>query len=270
MKPNHLVCAGIFLFSVGCGKVAADVDVNGATGDVLTEAFFGAGVRENLPVLTSEDLNQDGNLDIDEDANQNGILDPGEDADGDGELDFFDEDSNGNGQIDVVETDVNGDGVIDEADNATVSIFILAASGGAVNCENFADSFLNGGELLIDDTILFTLGIQASLGPDIENEFSEGNTITPREANATDVVLLQTIFGEIVDGVAVEGRSAADGETTSLTIDNLGNKLSASLTATLADDNGTFPLEAKFTRVENCQALSDGLQEQLDTGSFGF
>jgi hypothetical protein len=270
MRSSYFICAGMFLLSVGCSQVVADVDVGGANGDALTEAFFGVGVRENLPVLVSEDQNADGNLDVDEDINLNGILDPGEDIDGDGELDFFDEDTNGNGVIDVVEADVNGDGVITEADNATVSIFTLVASGGGVSCEDFAGALLNDETPIINDTVLLMFGIQASLGPDIENEFSSGNTVTAREA-ATDLVILQTIFGEFENGQDVDGRSAADSENNTLTIDRLGNKLSASLTATLlADDNSETPLEAKFNRIENCQALSDGLQEQLDAGSFSF
>ncbi len=48
----------------------------------------------------SEDVDQDGHLDVDEDANNNGVLDSGEDLDGDGHLDI-DEDVNENNQIDV-------------------------------------------------------------------------------------------------------------------------------------------------------------------------
>lgn len=63
------------------------------------------GVRFNDLVLEipaggiSEDLNQNGVLDVDEDANFNGILDPGEDLNGNGVLDF-DEDVNFNQIID--------------------------------------------------------------------------------------------------------------------------------------------------------------------------
>ncbi len=50
----------------------------------------------------AEDVDGDGNLDVDEDANANGVLDPGEDLDGDGNLDIA-EDLNGNGVLDAEE-----------------------------------------------------------------------------------------------------------------------------------------------------------------------
>ncbi len=47
-----------------------------------------------------EDLDGDGNIDVNEDANGNGILDEGEDLDGDGKLDTVNEDTDGNGSLD--------------------------------------------------------------------------------------------------------------------------------------------------------------------------
>ena len=52
----------------------------------------------------SEDLNGDGNLDVNEDLNGNDVLDENEDVDGDGKLDTVDEDKNGNGVLDDAET----------------------------------------------------------------------------------------------------------------------------------------------------------------------
>jgi hypothetical protein len=289
---SKLVSAGAVALAVGCGaKVAADIDVNGATGDALTEAFFAAGVRENLPGLVSEDVDGDGNLDVAEDLdgdgnldaaedlNANGVLDNGEDLDGDGNLDaaedqdgdgnldLSDEDLNANGQIDASEVDINRDGVIDEQDNVTQSVFVLIASGGAVGCEAFADAFDGGADLEVDDTVLFAIGAQVGIGPNIPNAFSAGNVVEVEQA-ATESITLISAFAELEGGDAVAGKSAADEDGTSvLTIDKLGGRLSASLTATLVGDDGAeFSLSAEFKRVENCRALSDKLQGALDTG----
>ncbi len=52
----------------------------------------------------SEDLDNDGRLDVAEDTNFNDVLDDGEDADGDGHLDN-DEDADGDGRLTVIEED---------------------------------------------------------------------------------------------------------------------------------------------------------------------
>jgi len=54
----------------------------------------------NQAIEPTEDLDLDGNLDVDEDRNNNGVLDEGEDIDGDGRLDLVNEDQNGNGVLD--------------------------------------------------------------------------------------------------------------------------------------------------------------------------
>jgi type IV pilus assembly protein PilY1 len=82
-----------------------DVDWDGKL-DTAFEDLNGDG---NLDV--NEDLNGNGILDLTEDVNGNGVLDPGEDLDGDGNIDVF-EDVNGNGWLDWGE-DWDGDGVLD-------------------------------------------------------------------------------------------------------------------------------------------------------------
>ncbi len=71
-------------------------------GNFVWEDFDGDGVQD-----PSEDVDGDGNLDVDEDTNNNGILDPGEDVDGDGNLDV-DEDIDNDGILDPAEPGING------------------------------------------------------------------------------------------------------------------------------------------------------------------
>ena len=56
----------------------------------------------NFQNTAGEDLDYDGNLDVDEDFNNNNVRDMGEpDSDGDGRLDLANEDLNGNGSLDL-------------------------------------------------------------------------------------------------------------------------------------------------------------------------
>ncbi len=64
------------------------------------------GIVNNITWL-SEDVDGDGNIDVDEDTNNNGILDTGEDVDGDNHLDVA-EDLNGNGVLELIS---NGSGL---------------------------------------------------------------------------------------------------------------------------------------------------------------
>jgi len=66
-------------------------------------SIFGGGVVQIRD--DSEDVDNDGFLDVDEDINENGQLDAGEDVDGNGELDTA-EDTNDNGLIDVFDAGV--------------------------------------------------------------------------------------------------------------------------------------------------------------------
>jgi hypothetical protein len=65
----------------------------------------------------TEDVDGDGNLDVNEDVDGDRALDPGEDVDGDGKLDIVDEDTDGNGQLGslsnlVISTFVSTEGLL--------------------------------------------------------------------------------------------------------------------------------------------------------------
>lgn len=97
------------------GRPVEDVELTATVTPVLREAYYkGSWIWDEVnrfyttvnpdgssritATCVSEDLNQNGRLDLSEDANGNGVLDAGEDADGDGQLDL-DEDVNGDGQL---------------------------------------------------------------------------------------------------------------------------------------------------------------------------
>jgi hypothetical protein len=268
MLSNHvtpkLFGAGLAALFLGCGaQVKVDATVKDADGKALKAAFFATALRENQPGLVNEDIDEDGRLDVDEDLDADGVLDDGEDADGDGTLDFA-EDLNGNGQLDLITIDLNRDGVIDENDNATQSIFLVVASGGAIDCADFQAALFDEGALE-DDTLLFMTAAQISQGPNIADIFVEGGAITAKEEE-TDFVAIQTIFGNIKDNDFDEN-FGEDDEKNTLNIDALGETLDATLTATLVDDEAAeSPLNATFKGIERCQALSDELQRHLDNG----
>ena len=300
MKRFLLVSSiNLAVWSVGCGGAAeiipeinVEADVNGTTGAELTEAFFGIATQEDQPLLQAEDLDNDGNVDIDEDLdsdfnidinedlNANGLLDPGEDVDGDGRLDlvaedldgdgrldFFNEDLDGNGVLNDVPVDINQDGVLDENDNATVGLFILVASGGGVSCEDFTASFIDQGPLPVNDTIFFVFGAQASLGPSIASEFVAGNTVAVRDLEG-DIVGLQTAFGQIVNGEADPLNSGIDDQSTILKFDALGETLDATITANLVGPNDEiFPLFSTVKNIAPCAPLSEGLAAQIARGN---
>ncbi|HSG05690.1 MAG TPA: S8 family serine peptidase, partial [Nitrospiria bacterium] len=74
-------------------------------------AVIDSGIDPRHPDFLNEDLNYNGQLDIDEDTNRNFLLDPGEDFNGNGLLDT-NEDINSNKILDAGE-DFNGNGVLD-------------------------------------------------------------------------------------------------------------------------------------------------------------
>ncbi|MYC06806.1 MAG: hypothetical protein F4X57_06510 [Chloroflexi bacterium] len=90
-----------------CGWDNEDVNCDGGL-DPVSEDIDHDG---NLDV--NEDVDGDGHLDVDEDTLlRNGRLDSGEDKDFDGNLDV-DEDVDGDGRLDTVNEDVDGDGRLD-------------------------------------------------------------------------------------------------------------------------------------------------------------
>lgn len=70
----------------------------------LPSTRIGRDLNDNGVIDLGEDIDGDGNLDVDEDINCNGVLDTGEDIDGDDNLDV-DEDTNGDGVLAISEKD---------------------------------------------------------------------------------------------------------------------------------------------------------------------
>ncbi len=64
-------------------------------------------------LLDNEDQDGDGHLDVDEDLNNNNVLDVSEDIDGDGYLDTTNEDQDGDNHLDTVNEDIDDDGYLD-------------------------------------------------------------------------------------------------------------------------------------------------------------
>ena len=83
---------------------ARDIDGDGEPDRVYMLETIRALIDEDgngqIDSVVSEDLDDDGRLDVAEDLNGNGVLDDGEDVDGDGKLDPVDEDTNNNGTLD--------------------------------------------------------------------------------------------------------------------------------------------------------------------------
>lgn len=250
---RHSLLASAALFTlVGCGtKANVDVDVNGNTGDDIQEAFFGVATLDRQPVTFSEDIDFDGNLDVNEDI------------DGDGNLDFFDEDQNGNGVIDEVPVDINGDGVADENDVFSASVVILFGTSGEINCDDIAAALENQEEPPFDGTLLTASAISTVIGEGAEGLIESGSVLE----NVEDELRTQQVsveFARFENSVPVEGSEASSENNITFTVDKLEETLSVSLDGALVDEDGAeFPLSATFKRVEECKPLSDFLAQSL-------
>lgn len=281
--------ASVACVLVGCDpapQVDVDLEVNGASGDALTEAFFGFASLQGEFVSIPEDFDGDGNLDLDEDLdndfnldvaedlNGNGVLDIGEDADKDGNLDL-DEDLDGDGNLDINEDlnengilddfifDLNEDGQIDDQDVLQRASLFVVATSGEVDCESFTDLVQSGIPLIEGTSLTFEVN-EFVVGADRASNLVAGQTITAVD-DSVRVVEILAEFGQVENGVPVDDSFASGSDELTLSILAFDEALSLSLDGVMDGDLGaSFPIRAELTRMENCPPLSALLQASLE------
>lgn len=271
--------------------ISVDININGNTGDTLTEGFFGFANIVDQPASLNEDLNSDGNLDrfedvdfddhldLAEDTNNNSTLDPGEDIDGDGRLDinedldgdgvldFTNEDTNNNGILDTaLPLDINQDGVIDEQDHTTQSIFLMFTSSGETTCDEIVSALEVNQNPTLDGTIFFVQAFQIGIGAGIEVAFTPG-AIAATSLNPQNTILVQPVYGVFSQGSPSPDSIADDGgEPSAISIETLGDTLTATFSGDVVNGGELFAYSAQVNDLSECTALSDVLSVLISRG----